>query len=904
MTNQSFTAMTFLYRNAAKWWVLLLVFLLATTMHAADTWDGEGDDALWSTAANWVGDTAPTRPASLIFAGSTRLIPTNDLTDATVTNLAFAAGSGAFTLGGNAITLGGNISVGAGGSVTNNQTLDIPLVLAQNAVLASAPVGNSSASIKGVLILNGPISGPFGLTTSGKNYVQFNGTNSYSGDTTLASSSGDIYCSIGSDRAFGIGRVKFGPSSYASQLWATPSGGDRVVTNDADILTVLFIAHNATVAGKASGGLTLSGNVRVLPTSGFYVNANYLTLSGTVSGGGSAANVFELRSGKLNLWGNNTFTNTLIITNPGYGLARVLNINADASLGHISNGVRLQTSATLQLPASTNVALAPGRMINITSNYVATFDIPSGASLTLNGPVANSGAVAKSNSGILTLAGVNSFSGGTTLWGGTLEVNGDASLGALPVAPSTNLRFAAGSTLRAAANHALAANRTLAIGANVVATFDPQGFTQTVCGVISGGPGSGLVKTGAGTVALDPGADRTNSVWSLSAKAGTLQFVSGTHLVTSNTVWNQYKVYDILNINGGTLLVGGGLLMTTGDGYATVQNGSLTITNGTVNLCSLRELLNAYAGTGSTTVSGSGVLDLNVLRITQSGTPHDQNVVNVNTGGTLRLNSFNIDTGQYAPYGTVNLNGGTLVAKVPTGGFLGYNTPKWLTNVFVRVLQGGAVIDTDTNDISIALSLLSGAASDGGLVKRGAGTLTLANTNTYAGRTLVEAGTLKLNVSNTLWTGGSLWVASNAVLDVNGKSQTLAGLAGSGTVINNGQLSVTAGVAPGITNMIGTLTLAASPAALGGDFLVDVAADGTSDRLHVQGDLDLTGLNVAVSNPEALNKFARYVIASCEGTLTGPFLSESLPSRWQLSYSSAAREVLLRYDFGTLMLLN
>ena len=568
--------------------------------------------------------------------------------------------------------------------MTNNQTISMPLALAQNAVLSSAPVGNNSASIKGALIFNGPISGPFGLTTTGKNYVQFNGTNSYSGDTTIASSGGDIYISIGSDRAFGTGRVKFGPYSYASQLWATPSGGDRVVTNDVDILTVLFIAHNATVAGKAPGGLTLSGNVRVLPTSGFYVKANSLTLSGTVSGGGSAANVFELRAGKLNLWGNNTFTNTLIVTYPGYGAARVLNINSDASLGHINNGVRLQTSATLQLPVSTNVVLAPSRMINITSNYVATFDIPSGASLTLNGPVTNSGAVVKSNSGTLTLAGVNSYSGGTTLWGGALEVNNDASLGALPAVPSTNLRFAASSTLRAVANHTLAANRTLAIDANVAATFEPQGFTQTVCGVISGGAGSRLVKTGTGTVALDPGADRTNSVWSLSAKAGTL----------------------------------------------------------------------------------------------------------------------------------------------------------------------------------------------------------------------------KLNVSNTLWTGGSLWVASNAVFDVNGKSQTLAELAGSGTVINNGQLSVTAGVAPGTTNMIGTLTLASSPAALGGDFRVDVAADGACDRLHVQGDLDLTGLNVAVSNPETLNKFARYVIASCEGTLTGPFLSEALPSRWQLSYNAAAREVLLRYDFGTLMLLN
>ena len=201
--------------------------------------------------------------------------------------------------------------------------------------------------------------------------------------------------------------------------------------------------------------------------------------------------------------------------------------------------------------------------------------------------------------------------------------------------------------------------------------------------------------------------------------------------------------------------------MTTGDGYATIQNGTLMVTNGTVNLNSLQELLNAYSGTGNTTVSGGGVLDLRVLRITQSGTPAVSNVVNVNAGGTIRLNYFNIDTGQVAPYGTVNLNGGTLVAKMSAPNFMGYNVPKWVTNVFFNVLSGGAVIDSGTNNITIQLPLYSGAENDGGLTKKGAGMLTLANTNTHNGATSVEAGTLKLSLANTLLSGGSVSVASS-----------------------------------------------------------------------------------------------------------------------------------------------
>ena len=904
MKRKTRVLMPFRILNVQQRLALLPVFLFANAAAAASTWDGGGADDYWSNATNWVDDVAPAFPAALTFAGSTRLTPTNDLADAAVTNIAFAAGSGAFTLTGNPVTLGGNVSVAVAALLpTNNQAIAMPLALGTNVTLFSALTGGSTAADKGALVINGPISGPFSLTTAGKNYVQLNGTNTYSGDTTLTSSGSDISIAIGSDRAFGTGRVKFGAAPGAPQLWAVASGGDRTVTNDADILTGLFIGHNAAVAGKTAGSLTLSGSIRLQAASAFFMNASYLTLAGPVSGGSSAANVFELRAGKLNLWGNNTFTNTLIITYPGYGAARVLNINSDASLGHTNNGVRLQTSATFQLPASTNVTLAPSRMINITSNYTATFDIPSGSSLTLNGPVTNSGAVAKSNSGTLTLAGANTYSGGTTLWGGVLTLTGDASLGALPAAPATNLTFASGATLRAGANHALAPNRMLFISTNVTATFDPQSYTQTLGGVISGTYGSWLSKAGAGTLALDPGAGRTNAVSSLRTQAGTLQFVSGTHLVTSNTVWNQYKVYDILHVNGGTLLVGGGLLMTTGDGYATVQNGTLLVTNGTMNLCSVRELLNAYSGTGTTTVSGSGVLDLNVLRITQSGTPHSQNVVNVNTGGTIRLNSFFIDTGQAAPYGTLNLNGGTLESKISTSAFLGYNDGKWLTNIYVRVLAGGAVFDTSTNAISVALPLISGAAADGGLTKRGAGALTLANTNTYNGLTAIEAGTLRLGAAGTLWPGGSLWVASNAVLDVNGKAQTLAGLAGSGLVTNSSLLAVTLGVAPGTTNTVGTLTLAATPASLAGTLLAEVAADGACDRLHVQGDLAITNLDLAVSNPAALNKHQRYVLASYTGALAGPFRSAPLPDRWHVTYNTTAREVFLRYNFGSLIFL-
>ncbi|HEV8378054.1 MAG TPA: hypothetical protein VGP99_04335, partial [Tepidisphaeraceae bacterium] len=46
---------------------------------ATQTWNGLGGDDNWTTAANWVGGVAPVANDSLIFDGSTRLTPSNDL---------------------------------------------------------------------------------------------------------------------------------------------------------------------------------------------------------------------------------------------------------------------------------------------------------------------------------------------------------------------------------------------------------------------------------------------------------------------------------------------------------------------------------------------------------------------------------------------------------------------------------------------------------------------------------------------------------------------------------------------------------------------------------------------------------------------------------------------------------
>ena len=105
------------------------------TISIAATWTGGGGDNNWTTAGNW-GGAAPISPEALIFAGTTRLAPTNDFAALTQFNgITFDGTAGAFTLGGNSITLGGATATptvinGVDNNSANLQTINLGLTLA------------------------------------------------------------------------------------------------------------------------------------------------------------------------------------------------------------------------------------------------------------------------------------------------------------------------------------------------------------------------------------------------------------------------------------------------------------------------------------------------------------------------------------------------------------------------------------------------------------------------------------------------------------------------------------------------------------------------------------------------------------------------------------------------------
>ena len=87
-----------------------------------------------------------------------------------------------------------------------------------------------------------------------------------------------------------------------------------------------------------------------------------------------------------------------------------------------------------------------------------------------------------------------------------------------------------------------------------------------------------------------------------------------------------------------------------------------------------------------------------------------------------------------------------------------------------------------------ASSVFSGTLHNGagalGLTKTGSGTFTVSGTNTYSGATTVSAGTLQAGSTTALSANSDFTVSST--LDLNGFSNAIGSLAGTGIVTNNG----------------------------------------------------------------------------------------------------------------------
>ena len=284
---------------------------------ASYTWDGGGADGNWTTAANWVGDAAPTGATTndLIFAGTTRTSTTDNFAVGTdFRNLTFESNAGTFTLAGSS-------RLDPFGSITNLsaslQTISLPVQL--STLNSSHAVDSGSGA---GMTISGVISSLTGasLKKLGSSTLTLSGNNSFSGGLDVAegtlkaghnganpSGSGKGDLSISNGAVFDVN----GFAASANGL----NGAGTILNSASGSVTFTFGYNNAggtfrgnftntgagalTLTKAGTGTVVLSGQMSGNMGSALTISGGQLTLSNGFANNKSSATELRITGGTL-----------------------------------------------------------------------------------------------------------------------------------------------------------------------------------------------------------------------------------------------------------------------------------------------------------------------------------------------------------------------------------------------------------------------------------------------------------------------------------------------------------------------------------------------------------------------------------------------------------------------------
>ncbi|KXO73005.1 hypothetical protein AYJ56_17625 [Brucella anthropi] len=267
----------------------------------------------------------------------------------------------------------------------------------------------------------------------------------------------------------------------------------------------------------------------------------------------------------------------------------------------------------------------------------------------------------------------------------------------------------------------------------------------------------------------------------------------------------------------------------------------------------------------------------------------------VNTvSGRTSLTGTNTYTGGTTLYGGIlQVSSDTSLGDV--SGFLTFAGGRLATTESFDSSRAVIVDTTGSFDVKSGTALrLSGEITGAGdLAKQGKGTLFLNGDNSsFSGSTTVEEGRLVIGDSghNSATLGGGIVVRSGAALGGHGTT-------GNATILSDGVLS------PG--NSIGTLTIDGNLTLAAGSALeIEIASNGTSDRVDVTGTATVSGSNVSVTtiDPEASYQNGQlYHILTADGGISGEFagvVSNSAFLDMSLAYGDTAADLKICLKTG------
>ena len=650
------------------------------------------------------------------------------------------------------LSINDNPALGGGGAgVTfNGGTLRILGSFNSQRTFTLTPAGGTINTNGSDLTYDGFMSGSGPLTKIGGGSLILRGTSSnYNGGTTI--NQGTVSVSANANLGDANGSITF-------------NGGSLIVSSGQDTFTHPVVLNSTGTINNESG---------IHPT-----------FSRNFSGGGGLT---KTGAGTLTLQGTNTFTGetnisagTLRIGAPGGGAGTSLALQ-NSTLNYTAAGGVLDfgnvTGAVLGgLKGGQNVSL-----INANNLPIALTEGTGGATgLTYSGILSGTGSLTKSGSGTWTLSGANTFSGITQITGGQLILNNSKALQSSDLDYNSYGGSLSFGSLNAAELGGLRGNQNLSIQSVALTTAGMVNATIPYSGALSG-TGS-LTKDHSGTLILS-GASTYSGGTTMNAGTlvlgsnsclgtGQVAFIGGTLQTSSsislgNTI--QLNATDLkFDTNGsnptfsGDFIgpgdfqkIGAGTLTLTGTSTYQLSGGAKTITNIVTgflqgNTNNLKRTIDVHGGAGvifnqqsngtfSTGTDGeirnNGSLTKTgpaTLTLSENGTYSDFGGIVIINQGTL---SVNLDRELGGSSGSLTFGGGTLlVTAAPSG------QPNF-TSAVDRLGRGGGTISDDSGAPASFSGVISGS---GGLMKGGAGTVTLQTANTFTGDTRILGGILRL----------------------------------------------------------------------------------------------------------------------------------------------------------------
>ncbi|MBM3954768.1 MAG: hypothetical protein FJ309_09165 [Planctomycetes bacterium] len=340
-----------------------------------------------------------------------------------------------------------------------------------------------------------------------------------------------------------------------------------------------------------------------------------------------------------------------------------------------------------------------------------------------------------------------------------------------------------------------------------VKTFDFGAGSVVNFGGITSSGSNGIIKTGAGTMMFQ------GSSYTGGFTLGTSGSVGGTFIARSNNALSN----GAITINSGTI---GGIQnftsparsagITVGGDFtigATGTIGGSSVEGFNVSFNNAGNTVNLTGGTRAITLNTSGVVSFGqavsngslTLNRTATGSAgafalSGSNSFSALTLDSVRLNvtshNFALGSGTVTLQGanatTLSFNDGRTFANAFTiadsAGFktIATNANSTINGTITNNDSTGGLVIGGTSTRTLTVGSISGTGSRGVTFGSSAltGTVTLNGSSTYAGDTRIDSSTLRITGTGVVPSGGNLVFqgSGSAIFDVNGTTQTVAGL--------------------------------------------------------------------------------------------------------------------------------